>query len=495
MTERKQITLPHVPTGVPKLDIVLGGGLPEYSFNLIVGEPGSGKTTMAHQFMFANASSERRAVYFTVLGEPTLKMLRYQQQFSFFDPQSVNDGTIRFFDLSEDALQKDLTEVLNTIIAKVEEFAPKIVVVDSFRTLVRATKETGSGLSLQEFVQQLALHLTTWQATTFLIGEYSEGEMRENPVFTMADGILWLTQNVIRNSMVRKLQVLKMRGRAPQPGLHTIRVTDDGVQVFPRMIKPIDGKPLTPPSANTTLISTGAPGVDELLGGGTFAGSALMVAGPSGSGKTTLALQFIAEGVQRGEPGVIALFEETAPKYMQQALGFGIDLQRMVKDGALELVYLRPLDLSVDETLYAIEEAVEKIAARRIVIDSVTGLEAALAPTFQEDFKESLYRLLGALTGAGITVFMTVEVSDPYDEMRFTPHAVSFLTHDIILQRYVEIDGQLATVLAVIKTQGREHSRDLRAYTITSEGIVVGERLTQYRGILTAVPELKDRDR
>src|SRR5215204_2100639 len=135
---QKKVLIDRLPSGVSKLDDVLGGGWPEYSFNVIVGAPGSGKTTLAHQFMFANASAERRAVYFTVLGEPMLKMLRYQQQFEFFDMDKVN-GDIQFANLSEEALTNDLGQVLDAITARVEELSPSIVVVDSFRTLAGGT--------------------------------------------------------------------------------------------------------------------------------------------------------------------------------------------------------------------------------------------------------------------------------------------------------------------------------------------------------------------
>ncbi|HEY0367787.1 MAG TPA: ATPase domain-containing protein [Pyrinomonadaceae bacterium] len=487
MSERRKVEIEKLPSGVPRLDIVLGGGVPEYSFNLIAGDPGSGKTTLAHQFMFANATEEHPAIYFTILGEPALKMLRYQQQFTFFEQDKVNKS-IHFINLSPEALDKDLSRVLENIVEQVEKIKPGIVVVDSFRTLVRAASDAEPGnMNLSEFVQRLALHLTSWQVTSFLIGEYVEEEMRENPVFTIADGIIVLIQNTERNSMVRKIQVPKMRGQSPQPGLHTVRINEDGLQIYPRMIKPIEEAQKDLPSR---MISTGVVGVDEMLGGGTLTGNSILVGGPAGSGKTTLAIQFIAEGVKQNEPGVIAIFEETIPKYLDQARGFGIDLEEMVKQGKLEMVYIRPLDLSVDETLYTIQEAVERVGATRVVMDSISGLQAALAPTFEHDFRESLYRLLGAMTGVGITVLMTVEVTENYNELRFTPHVISFLTHDIILQRYVEIAGQLRKMMTVIKTRGRKHSSDLRAYEVTQEGLVVGEVLKQYRGLITSVPQL-----
>jgi circadian clock protein KaiC len=477
------VSIRRLTSGVQKLDDILGGGWPEYSFNLVVGEVGAGKTTLAHQFMFANATPERPAVYFTVLGEPTIKMLRYQQQFTFFDKAKVGTA-IHFVNLSDAALANDLTAVLDVMTAKIAELSPAIVIVDSFRTLAPAAAIDGT-LSLQEFVQRLAMKLTSWQATTFLLGEYPASQIRDNPVLTVADGLLVLSQQVNRNSMVRQLQVQKMRGNSPQPGLHTIRISEEGVRAFPRMLKPIDQ---TQVSVTGELISTGIAGLDEMLGGGTLRGNAILVAGPAGSGKSTSAVHFLAEGARQGEPGVLVIFEETRPKYLDQAKSFGQDLEDFAKRGLLEVVYVRPLDLSMDETLYAIESAVERCHARRVVLDSVTGLEAALAPAFKADFLESLYRLLGALTGVGITIMMTVEVSEPYSDFRYTPHPISFLTHDIVLQRYYEAEGELRSLLTVIKARARKHSRDLRRYELTSKGLVVGEKLQEYRGLITAVP-------
>jgi circadian clock protein KaiC len=489
MGQNGKVTIEKLPSGVPRLDDVLGGGVPEYSFNLIAGDPGSGKTTLVHQIIFANATVERPAIYFTILGEPALKMLRYQQQFTFFDMGKVNKA-IHFINLSQEAMEKDLSKVLESIVAQVKKLNPAIVVVDSFRTLVRASNDLEPGkMHLSEFVQRLAMHMTTWQITSFLIGEYEEQEMRENPVFTMADGIIVLTQSLDRNSMVRKIRVPKMRGLSPQPGMHSARITENGVQIYPRMIKPVEDMQERLPSR---MISTGIKGLDEMLGGGTLTGNALLIAGPAGSGKTTTAIQFISEGVRENEPGVMAIFEETTPKYLDQAKGFGFDLEKMIEEGKLEMVYIRPLDLSVDETLYAIQEAVDRVWAKRVVMDSISGLQAALAPTFEQDFRESLYRLLGAMTGVGITVLMTVELTENYNELRFTPHIVSFLTHDIVLQRYVEIEGELRRMMTVVKTRGRKHSSDLRSYEVTGKGIVIGEVLKQYRGLITSVPELRE---
>ena len=487
MKSDERTPIRSLPSGVPGLDIVLGGGLPEYSFNLIAGGPGSGKTILAHQVMFANATVERPALYFTVLGEPTLKMLRYQRQFTYFDSELAGSA-IQFINLSAEVLERNLEEVLARIVGETERAKPGIVVVDSFRTIVGQTGRTEhtASFDLDKFVQRLALHLTTWEVTSFLLGEYAAEEQR-NPVFTVADGILWLSQATDRNSVVRKLQVVKSRGRAPMPGLHTFRITDSGVQIFPRI--PEQTQKREP--AKGERQSTGVPGMDEMIGGGIIAGDAVLLTGPAGSGKSTVATQFVVAGLTQGETGVIAVFEERPEEYIARASARNPNIAKMVKAGKLEIIYLRPLDLSVDEALFSILEAVDRLGARRVVIDSLSGFEVALAPTFREDFRESLYRLVGTLTATGVTVFMTAEVSEAFREARFTSENVSFITDEIIVQRYVEIEGELGRVMAVIKMRGSEHTHEFRSYEVTPKGVVVGDSLKEYDGIITGVPTLR----
>ena len=293
---------------------MLGGGFPEFSFNRIVGGPGCGKTTLGHQIMFANATPKRKALYFTIIGEPPLKMLRYQQQFSFFDHDKVG-GSIRFVNLADEAQVGGLAKVLERIIAEVRETNPAFVVVDSFRSVLRKVGATTQGeLVVEDFIQRLALHLTSCEATTFLLGEYSDGS-HDNPVFTVADGIITLHQSIDRNSIVRKLQVVKMRGQGQIPGLQTMRIGDDGVSVFPRLLNPPETSGAKEPLANR--LTTGIEALDDMFGGGIPRGYSVLVAGPSGSGKTVISNQFMVAGLERDEPGVIAVFEKRPHDHMK----------------------------------------------------------------------------------------------------------------------------------------------------------------------------------
>jgi len=486
MSPQDKVKIEKLPTGVPGLDEIVGGGLPEFSFNIIAGAPGSGKTTLAHQFVFANATPERPALYFTVLGESAIKMLRYQQQYTFFVPAKV-PAAVRFINLSQIVLEKDLGAVLEEITKEVEKANPAVVVVDSFRTMVRKPQGGLSEMDLQSFIQRMALFLASWQATTFLIGEYAEDELRDNPIFTVADGLIWLRQTAERNSVVRKLQIIKLRGQASVPGLHTFRITDAGLQAFSRTFG-LSGHKRNPPVERR--LSIGVAELDKMLGGGIPEGDSVLVTGSSGTGKSVLATQFIAEGLRQGEPGIVAVFEERPQAYVDRAGSFGMNLETPQQEGKLLILYLRPLDLSVDETMNEILDAVNRIGAKRLVIDSLAGFEMALSPGFREDFRESLYRMIFALTGIGVTILSTVEVDESFTEFPFSTYSISFLTDDIIRLRYVSIEGQLRKIMVVIKMRGGDHSKDIREYEITSEGgIVVGERLKDYQRLITGIPE------
>ena len=481
MTTR--VTINRLATGVPGLDEVLGGGLPEFSFNLLAGTPGCGKTTLAHQIMFALATPERPAIYFTVLGEPPLKMLRYQQQFDFFDTDAINHS-VRFINLSDETLAGDLDLVLARILAEVQAFNPALVFVDSFRSVVLASEGLGhSHNTLQQFVQSLGMHMTSWQATTFLIGEYF-AETDPNPIFTVADGLIWLRQSVQRNSMVRKLEITKMRGQPTLPGLHTFRINRSGVEVF----SSAGLAARLPASSSPERLSMGVPHLDEMLGGGLPQGYSLLVAGPSGSGKSIMAAAFLAAGAARGERGVVAAFEQHPNRARNRTL---VDL---IDAGMVGLVDTRSADLSIDEIVRLLVQEIRRLGARRVVIDSLSGFELAVAPTFREDFRESLLRMVAALAAEGVSVLVTSELEDRYTDFRFSPYGTAFLTDAIIVQRYVEIDSRLLRIMAVVKLRASAHSNELRNYTIDASGICIGHRLAGQEGLLGSGPTRSDGD-
>jgi circadian clock protein KaiC len=485
MTDK--VTLGTLSTGVPGLDTLLGGGLSEFSFSLIAGAPGSGKTTLAHQIMFSLASPERKALFFTVLGEPPLKMLRYQQQYSFFDLDKVGDS-IRYVNLAEDLRAGDFSGVLERIMKEVEDFTPGLVFVDSFRSVVQTAKSGNEGVAdLQYFIQELGTRMSSWQATTFLIGEYVNAETEANPIMTVADGLISLSQIHEMNSVLRKIRVVKMRGQAHMSGSHTFRITGDGLRVYPRLLPPLAddhhrGREAGAVARDPRRISTGVPDLDKMMNGGLPQGHSMLVVGPSGSGKTILGTRFLQEGVRQGEKGV-ALYFEKGTSRLRNA-----ELADMVQEGHVTIVESRSLDLSVEELLDDLNAAIDRTDARRVVIDSLSELGLYLAPEYRIDLRQAVFRVLSSLAKRGVSVAVTVGLEDRFNELRFSIDDISFLTDAVVAMRYAEMEGRIARLISVVKVRGIAHSCDLREFRITDQGIEIDAGPVRFDGLLGGHP-------
>ena len=478
MNDKVALGLLH--TCVPGLDTLLGGGLPEYSFNLVAGPPGSGKTTLAHQIMFALATPERRALFFTVLGEPPLKMLRYQQQFSFFDVDKVGPA-IRYVNLGETLRAGDFSGVLERIMAEVEAFSPTLVFVDSFRSVVQTAKPGNEGVAdLQYFIQELGTRMTSWQATTFLIGEYMHADPEANPIVTVADGMLALSQAHEHSAVVRKIRVVKMRGRAHLSGSHNFRITDDGLRTYPRILPPLaaDRHPGVEVDVAPDRIPTGVPGLDALMHGGLPRGHTLLVSGPTGAGKTIIATRFLQEGVRQGEKGV-AMFFEKGPSRLRNAA-----LARMVQHGDVAVVENRLIDLTVDELIDELQMTLVRTGAKRLVIDSLSEFGLYMAPEFQADLRQAVFRMLSVVAKLGVSALVTIGHDDDFTSLHFSQTTIAYLTDAIVTLRYAEVDGRIGKFMSVIKVRGSAHSTDLRGYRITDEGLEIDAGPTEVTGVL-----------
>jgi circadian clock protein KaiC len=485
MTDK--VTLGTLSTGVPGLDTLLGGGLSEFSFSLIAGAPGSGKTTLAHQIMFSLASPERKALFFTVLGEPPMKMLRYQQQYSFFELDKIGPA-IRYVNLAEDLRAGDFSGVLERIMKEVEDFTPSLVFVDSFRSVVQTARSGNEGVAdLQYFIQELGTRMSSWQATTFLIGEYLNAETEANPIMTVADGLIALSQIHEMNSVLRKIRVVKMRGQSHMTGSHTFRITGDGVRVYPRLLPPlpgdhVQGAALAPVDRDPKRIPTGVPDLDQMMFGGLPQGHSMLLVGPSGVGKTILGTRFLQEGVRQGEKGVAVYFEKGTSRLRNA------ELADMVQAGNVTIVESRSLDLSVEELLDDLHSAIDRTDARRVVIDSLSELGLYLAPEYRVDLRQAVFRMLSGLAKRRVTVVVTVGLEDRFTELRFSIADISFLTDAIVALRYAEIEGRLAKLITVVKVRGIAHSTDLREFRITDQGIEIDPGPVRFDGLLSGHP-------
>ena len=480
MTERAS-TLERLGTGSTALDAILGGGIPASSVTVVAGEPGSGKTVFTLQALFHHARQGKKCLYFTTLSEPALKIIRYMQLFSFFDSRLIEDRVI-FADLGS-VLRKDGAEkMLAQMMLRVESEGPDIVAVDSFKAIHDLLPDDSRS---RIFVYDLAVGMSSWGATTLLVGEYTLEDIGVAPEFAIADGIVRLTNERQELAVSRQLEVLKMRGANYVTGRHFFDITADGLAFYPRVRGPeMTGEP---PVDFAKRIPTGVAGLDALLLGGLPLASATMVQGGTGTGKTLMGLHFLLEGARRGEPGILFTLEETPAQIRAVAKSFGWDLVPLENQGRLLIKYTSPVELVTDRFLDETLRQIAKIGARRAVLDSLTSMSLGVAS--QRRFRELVYALTKHFRVVGVTPLMTMEVAELLGTAQLTGRGVSSIADNLIVLRYIEVDGRLERAVFVLKARGTGHATELHRFLIDDRGARVGERFQELRGVLTGIPQ------
>lgn len=471
--------LRKLPTGIPGLDNVLAGGFPELSINIVSGPPGSGKTIFVQQIIYTNATPKKRALYLTTLSEPSLKMLHYLQKFSFFDPAKVGREVI-YLDIGEVIREKGLRNAISVIVNHVQEYKPSIVGIDSFKAIHDMAKDS---VEVRKFGFDLSVRLTTWAVTAFFVGEYTYHEIECEPIFAIADGITRMHYQQQGLTYQRFVDVLKMRGEDYFTGMHPFTISNNGLTVYPRIKTPDVFSNYT---FSTEQLSTGLETLDEMFDGGVPRGSATMVAGGAGTGKTLFGLHFITAGVKQGEPGVIVAFQENPAQLREIARSFGWNLDEMEKQGLLVHLYNSPVEIQPDIHVARIREAVERVNAKRVLIDSIKDIEIATPDKVR--YKDYIYSIVNEFKVKGVTLLLTNEIPEFFGDFQLSEYGVSFISDNVILLRYVEIAGRMEHAINVLKVRGSLHSREIRKFDISAEGITIGEPIQGMSGILTGMP-------
>jgi circadian clock protein KaiC len=480
------MTLERLPTGSPAFDRILGGGLPGRSLTVVAGEPGAGKTLFALQMLFHLARQGKRGLYFTTLSEPSLKLIRYMQQFSFFDQEALG-RLVTFVDLGAQvrtagAGAHGVDELLKAITERVENEAPAFVVVDSFKAL---REFLGEGQVVRTFVYDLAVHMAGWGAATLLVGEYTPGEVAGFAEFAIADGILRFGTAREELTAVRVVDVLKLRGADCVTGRHFFEIGSNGLTFFPRVRSPDAPSPAAVASF-AERASTGIAGLDQMLGGGLPRSSSTVIQGATGTGKTLLGLQFLLEGARQGEPGIHFTLEETADQLRGIAHGFGWDLVEAERRGLVTFSHTSPVELSTDAFLSRARALAERVGARRAVLDSLTSME--LGVPSQRRFKELVYAMAKHFRDLGVTLSLNMEVPELLGSAQLSGHGVSFAADNLIQLKYVEQAGRLERGITVLKARGVRHATEVRRMRIGDRGVEIGAPFENLRGVLTGLP-------
>lgn len=459
------------PTGDAGLDAVVGGGLPAGSLIIVAGPPGSGKTILAQQICFANASDERKALYYTTWSEPHEKMVRHLEPFEFFDTDALGKR-IEFLHLTE-LLDDDtgFEAAAAEILRETLETKPAVIVIDSSKAL----HDVVAPGAFRRTIYELAGKVAYSNAVLILVGEYETADTRREPEFAVADGILQLENEAHGPIDRRWVRVLKMRGAEVAAGQHSFKISERGFEVFPRLETTLP--------RNVPTLQTRTPfeleKLDAATGGGIPRGDSTLLIGPSGIGKTLLALRFIGAGLERQERCLHISFQESEDQVREKASAAGWDWSKV--DGRQLIIHhIPPVELDLDEVGALIRRELSGGEVRRVVVDSLAELAFAARET--ERLPGYVWALGGFIRAAGGTTIFTNEMAALGQGADLG--GLSFIFNNVFFLRYVELQSELQRGLNVLKMRQSAHEKGLLRFDIDADGLHFGERIEGLTGML-----------
>jgi circadian clock protein KaiC len=477
-------------TGISGLDDILGGGLPSNRLYLLEGKPGTGKTTLALEYLLTGAQAGEKVLYIT-LSETRDELQEVADshgwslenvdvvELSAIGAQLEASAQNTLFHSSE----VELTQTTKMLLDEVERVQPSRVVFDSISELRLLSQ---SPLRYRRQILALKQYFSGRKCTTLLL---DDGSAEEDPQLkSLAHGILMLEQLAPEyGSERRRLMVLKIRGSKYRGGYHDFSIETGGISVFPRLIAAEHRRDFEHES-----ISSGIKGLDDLLGGGLTRGTSNLFIGPAGSGKSTIAMKFLLEAAKRGEKSVIYSFDETLGTVLARANKLDLELQERIDQGLIQVHQVDPAEMSPGEFAFAIKSAVERDQIGIVQIDSLNGFLHAMGD--ERFLNLQLHELVTYLNQQGIVTIMMLAPHGMLGQMR-TPLDVTYLADTVVALRYYEASGSVHKAVSVIKKRTGKHERIIREVNIDRGKISVGRPLTKFRGILTGTPRTESSSR
>jgi len=451
----------RVSTGNREADLILQGGFPANSLNILMGEPGTGKTLFAEQLLFSNANGERPVLYLTTLSEPLSKMVTYLQRFQFYDEEKLGTS-VQYDDLGASLAREGPDILLARLRESIETIGPKIIVIDSFKAIHDLST---SPVRMRRLVSDMAGLLSAYATTTFLVGEYRAQDVARYPEFAVADSIIEFARQKRSTTDERFLRVTKLRGSGYLEGLHGVHISGAGVEVYPRLVSPAIPADY---QLQRERVKTGVIGLDAMLGGGLWRGSTSLLMGPTGSGKTMMALQFAIAGAAEGRPALYVNFQEN-PTQLARVIA-GLD-PKGKSQPHLHLLYTSAVELQIDKIIVDMFRLIETHKIRRVVIDAVGDL--AMAAGDPQRIHDYLYALVQRFASLGVTTLLVLEdlyhgpSGPPFVSGEFT--RLSYMCDNLILLE-IQRDQQLRRCISVYKTRASQHDDQVRSLTLSEQG-------------------------
>jgi len=464
------------PTGIQELDVLIGGGFPKGAVVLLAGSSGSGKTIFSMQWLFEGLKYNDNGVYISMT-EPLFKSLKNLETMGFYDRNAIEQEKIKIIDIRsiQTSGKFNPQKVLDYIEAQVKLTNAKRLCIDSITAIAYNLDDKAE---IRKFIFELGKILATLGCTTILTSEKSDHKYSVYGVEEfISDAILNLDQIKIRDELQRVLQIIKIRGRDFKSEDLDYRITSQGIIIFPKPRVALDY------SSTNERISSGNALLDKMVMGGLFRGSSSLIVGSSGTGKSLLSMQFVAEGLRKGETCLYAGFEESREQIIRNAHNIGYDFEDYEKKGLLSMRCVYPGEKFLEEHLVDIKNIVENKKIMRVAVDSLSAISSSFE---NEKFRRFSNTLNGYLKKQVVTTFFTTAAeSFMGGAAGLTETHLSTMTDNIIVLRYTEVDGTLKHILNVVKVRGSAHSKGLREYNITSKGIIIGQSLSGYEGVLT----------
>jgi circadian clock protein KaiC len=483
------LTPARAATGIEGFDDVLGGGFTEHRLFLVEGTPGSGKTTLATQFMLEGVRHGEPVLYVT-LSETAEELHAMAHSHGW----SLDGITVRELVPSEESLLPDdqytmfhpseveLSETTKKVLADVERIMPRRVVFDSLSELRLLA---GNPLRYRRQILALKQFFSGRKCTVLLLDDLT-GTQQDLQVQSIAHGVVRMEQLYPEyGAERRRLSVSKFRGTSYRGGYHDFVIQQGGIRVFPRLVANEHRS-----SPDMERLPSGLPEMDTLLGGGIERGTSTLIVGAAGTGKSTLASQFVAAAAARGQDAALFIFDESIHTLLSRCTGLGIDLREQVESGRVTIQQVDPAELSPGEFVQAIRTAVETRKVSVVVIDSLNGYLNAMPG--ERFLTIQLHELLSYLGQAGVATILVGAHQGLIGSQMNTPVDATYLVDAVILMRYFEVYGELRQAISVVKKRGGAHERTIRELKLQDGRIVVGPPLRNFRGVLTGVPMFED---